>query len=294
MTSKAASFLTILFSAASFISVLAQPLAIDGYFDAEWSPTSKSNAVYYRTIARINDKFKVRDYFADTDALQMEGTCTSLKPRLVFDGNVKWYYHNGNVQRDAIFQEGEIVGVERAYFEDGTLNYQQVHRNKLVFYYQYNSRMGEPMLHNGNGLIVNTGNDPNNKFNTTYMEVKDSLLTRIYSVLSPADTVYLYADEAAYYRDGMPQFYQNLASEMNGRYPRAARRMGIEGKVFIQFVVDERGAIQESWVLKGIGGGCDEAALLAFNKLAQWEPARHAGTPVKSMHILPVTFRLNR
>jgi len=74
-------------------------------------------------------------------------------------------------------------------------------------------------------------------------------------------------------------------------YPELARRAGIEGRVFIQFVVDEKGNVIDPIVIRGIGGGCDEAALEAVKK-AKFIPGKQRGRPVKVQYALPVTFRL--
>jgi protein TonB len=75
------------------------------------------------------------------------------------------------------------------------------------------------------------------------------------------------------------------------RYPEIARKAGIEGRVFVQFVVDEKGNVIDPVVTRGIGGGCDEAALDAVRK-AKFKPGKQRGRPVKVQYSLPVTFRL--
>ena len=84
---------------------------------------------------------------------------------------------------------------------------------------------------------------------------------------------------------GMQAIYQNI------RYPDAARRAGIEGRVIIQFIVDENGNVTNPVVVRGIGGGCDEAAIEAI-KSVQWTPGRQRGRAVRVQFQLPVMFRL--
>jgi protein TonB len=79
--------------------------------------------------------------------------------------------------------------------------------------------------------------------------------------------------------------------QKNIKYPELARRAGIEGRVFIQFIVDERGNVIDPVVIRGIGGGCDEAALEAVKK-AKFTPGKQRGKPVKVQYSLPITFRL--
>lgn len=85
---------------------------------------------------------------------------------------------------------------------------------------------------------------------------------------------------------GMSAVYRNL------RYPEIARNAGIEGRVVIQFVIDEQGNVVDPRVVRGIGGGCDEAALEAVKQL-QFSPGRQRGRPVKVRYSLPIMFRLS-
>jgi protein TonB len=58
---------------------------------------------------------------------------------------------------------------------------------------------------------------------------------------------------------GYSAFYEYISKKL--KYPAQARRMGIEGKVFVEFIVDKDGSITEVTVMKGIGSGCDEEAI---------------------------------
>lgn len=75
------------------------------------------------------------------------------------------------------------------------------------------------------------------------------------------------------------------------RYPETAREAGIEGRVFVQFVVDENGNVLDPVVTRGIGGGCDETALEAVRN-AKFKPGKQQGLAVKVQYSLAITFRL--
>lgn len=91
----------------------------------------------------------------------------------------------------------------------------------------------------------------------------------------------------------MPSLVGGLeALQRSIQYPDMARRSGIEGRVFVQFVVDEQGRPSEVQAVRGIGGGCDEAAVNAVRN-ARFTPGLQRGRPVKVRMSLPVTFRLN-
>jgi len=89
---------------------------------------------------------------------------------------------------------------------------------------------------------------------------------------------------------GMAAFYQFV--QKNLKYPAQARRMGIEGKVFVQFVVDKNGQLTEVTAVKGIGAGCDEEAVRVIEGAPKWKPGKQRGRAVKVRMILPITFKL--
>ena len=89
---------------------------------------------------------------------------------------------------------------------------------------------------------------------------------------------------------GMSAFYKYVATTL--RYPAQARRMGIEGKVFVQFVVDKDGSLTDVKAIKGIGAGCDEEAVRVISKAKKWKPGKQRGRAVKVRMILPITFKL--
>jgi len=76
------------------------------------------------------------------------------------------------------------------------------------------------------------------------------------------------------------------------KYPTIARENNIQGKVILQFVIDENGKIQSPKIAKGVAGGCSEEALRVLRSMPQWKPGRHQGRYVKVNFTLPVSFQL--
>ena len=80
---------------------------------------------------------------------------------------------------------------------------------------------------------------------------------------------------------------------INPIYPEIAKEAGIEGTVYIQFFIDEKGNVTEAYVQKGIPGtGLDEAALRAVKK-SKWSPARQREKKVGVWQTVPVKFVLD-
>ena len=98
-------------------------------------------------------------------------------------------------------------------------------------------------------------------------------------------------DQQALPAEGWDGFRNHILKHL--KYPGAARRMQIEGRVVVSFVVDARGEISAVKVLKGIGFGCDKEAIRVIQSLPNWTPARRGGRPVAVRMVLPIIFKLH-
>jgi TonB family protein len=82
----------------------------------------------------------------------------------------------------------------------------------------------------------------------------------------------------------------------NLKYPDLARKNGIEGRVYIQFVIEKDGSISESRIVRDIGSGAGQSALDVVNEMNQlpqkWTPGKQRGEAVRVLYTLPVTFKL--
>lgn len=79
----------------------------------------------------------------------------------------------------------------------------------------------------------------------------------------------------------------------NAQYPAASKRTGIEGRVFIKFVVKKDGTLTNFKIMKGINEEIDQEVLRLIKTEAQgWKPASQNGNPVNSQFVLPIEFKL--
>jgi periplasmic protein TonB len=104
------------------------------------------------------------------------------------------------------------------------------------------------------------------------------------------DEIFTIVEESASPAGGMTSFYKYLVDNM--KYPPQARRLGIEGKVTLSFVVDKNGNISDVAVLRGIGSGCDEEATRVMRNAPSWNPGKQRGKPVKQRCIMPISFKM--
>jgi protein TonB len=74
-------------------------------------------------------------------------------------------------------------------------------------------------------------------------------------------------------------------------YPEIALRARVEGKVFVKAFVDETGKVTSAEIVKGIGAGCDEAAIDAVLQ-TKFSPGKQRGRPIKVQVTIPIVFKL--
>ena len=93
----------------------------------------------------------------------------------------------------------------------------------------------------------------------------------------------------------MPKFQGDINTYLANhiQYPEMAKSANIQGKVVIEFVVNEDGSVSNLRLVKSIGGGCDEEALNVVKNMPHWLPGKQNGSPVKIYMLLPITFTLN-
>jgi periplasmic protein TonB len=103
-------------------------------------------------------------------------------------------------------------------------------------------------------------------------------------------TFFLFVELGPKPLNGFNNFYKEISTRI--KYPTKASRMNVEGKVFVEFIVNKNGIPTDFKVLKGIGTGCDEEAIRVI-ALSKWEPGKQRGMPVRVKMVMPVIFKLN-
>ncbi|MBP7506797.1 MAG: TonB family protein [Prolixibacteraceae bacterium] len=78
----------------------------------------------------------------------------------------------------------------------------------------------------------------------------------------------------------------------NIKYPVIAAENGIQGKVYVQFVVDRDGGISNARIARGIDPSLDQEALRVVNNLPKWKPGMQRGKPVRVSYTVPINFQL--
>ncbi|MDX9883907.1 MAG: energy transducer TonB [Prolixibacteraceae bacterium] len=99
-----------------------------------------------------------------------------------------------------------------------------------------------------------------------------------------------FADEMPEFPGGMPSLLKFIASSL--RYPVVAQENGIQGKVFVTFVINKTGEVTGVRILRGIDPALDAEALRVVKNLPRWKPGRQSGKPVSVNYNVPIHFIL--
>jgi TonB family protein len=143
---------------------------------------------------------------------------------------------------------------------------------------------------------TNSQRDDNSTTDTTKKEKTESVTV----TLDPKDDDRsgAYTGEDPYtFVEQMPEYPggEQKMAEFLGKnivYPQIAKESGIQGTVYISFVVTKEGKVKGAKVIRGIGGGCDQEALRVVKSMPDWEPGKQDGKAVPVQFNLPVKFTL--
>jgi periplasmic protein TonB len=102
--------------------------------------------------------------------------------------------------------------------------------------------------------------------------------------------IFMVVESMPEYPGGESALYTFLGE--NIKYPQMAKESGIQGRVFVTFVVERDGRVTDVRVLRGIGGGCDEEAIRVVQSMPKWTPGKQRGKSVRVQYNLPVKFTL--
>ena len=130
-------------------------------------------------------------------------------------------------------------------------------------------------------------------------EAKNEVVEKVEEYVAPPieqvnvveQEVFTIVEEMPSFPGGDAQMYGYLSKNL--KYPQIARETGIQGRVFVNFVVEPDGSISNVKVLRGIGGGCDEEAVRLVQSMPKWKPGKQRGKAVRVSYTQAVVFKLN-
>lgn len=104
------------------------------------------------------------------------------------------------------------------------------------------------------------------------------------------DSIYSFVEQKPEFPGGLNALSDFL--NLNLTYPDQAVNDSIQGKIYIEFIVEKDGSLSNVKILRGIGGGCDEEAVRIIQLMPQWKPGKSNGKTVRVKNTLPMNFSL--
>jgi protein TonB len=104
------------------------------------------------------------------------------------------------------------------------------------------------------------------------------------------EKVFQFVEQPPTFPGGEDALFKHIRKSL--RYPTAAKDAGIEGTVIVRFVIASDGSITDISVIRGIGGGCDEASVDVIRSMPKWNPGKQNGRAVSVSYNLPLRFQI--
>ncbi|WNJ18144.1 energy transducer TonB [Pontibacter sp. G13] len=109
--------------------------------------------------------------------------------------------------------------------------------------------------------------------------------------LSEESQIYEIVEEPAEFPGGMSAMIGFI--QENLQYPPDARRMGIEGKVYLSFIVEKDGSLSDVKVLRSVCESIDTESIRLVKSMPRWKPGTQRGKRVRVKFVLPLGFKLS-
>ena len=108
--------------------------------------------------------------------------------------------------------------------------------------------------------------------------------------LSNKKDVFVIVDEMPQFPGGGLELKKFIAK--NIKYPVEAHKKGIEGKVYVSFVINKKGGVEDIKIMRGAEASLDTEAIRVIGALPKWVPGKQRGKKVKVAYTVPINFAL--
>ncbi|HMI67909.1 MAG TPA: M56 family metallopeptidase [Cyclobacteriaceae bacterium] len=139
--------------------------------------------------------------------------------------------------------------------------------------------------------LINTDKNSDGGGFTYVILEKGSQTSRIADATGRFDKAYTMVDDMPEYVGGIDSLMAFIQKKM--KYPGDARKKGIEGRVFVSFVVTKEGDVVDPAIAKGVAAEIDKEALSVVSSFPKWIPGRQHGEAVDVKFVLPINFKIN-
>ncbi len=104
------------------------------------------------------------------------------------------------------------------------------------------------------------------------------------------EEVFVVVEEMPEFPGGVAALRKYLATAV--KYPVIAQENGIQGKVYVNFVVNKDGSVSNAKIARGVDPSLDAEALRVVSTLPKWRPGKQRGAPVRVSYTVPISFKL--
>ena len=143
---------------------------------------------------------------------------------------------------------------------------------------------------NGCGVIDTLGYDSLDRPSSANAVYKKVTMKLNSGKVMFSDDIYIVPDKMPEYVGGEQALIKKLKGSV--KYPADARIKGVEGTVFVNFIVERDGTVKNVSIKKSVGSGCDEEAMRVIKGLKNWQPGTHKGKVIRVQMVMPVRFKL--
>lgn len=303
---------------------LFQPFLIQGqkviktFYDKDGIPTDSASSLTYSMRILVDRSYKLSVFTTATNTLRMkEGFNDKWEKIRTF------YYPNGNILTEGIFSGNFPAGLFNSQYADGRQQgefffekAETKDAESLLGIINYVDSLGNNLISDGEGICKCRLSPYPNLNEVTTGRVSEGLREgkwegtgRLWGIEYTfvdhfsqgvlTDGQSNYEGKAYQYKKiereaepsgGMVAFYNYISAHL--KYPLRAWRKGLEGKVFIEFVVEQDGKVTNARVQLGMDPECNQLALDVVKSSPSWIPAAFRGRPIRQSMTVPIVFRL--
>lgn len=253
------------------------------YFTMYFQEKVTEKTPYLRKYIKSDGQFSIEDF--KNDKLEFSGKITGTTDINETDDFLGYIRSLG---QGSLYKETfkKLTGEFTFFHENGSPSNQVVFKRNTILYTQAWTDEGKEQLINGTGMSKSSSQERNED---SYEKYTDSLRISHYIFRkSNKDTIYVKVDKQAEPKEGIQIFYQNLVKVL--KYPLVARFAGKEGKVFVEFVVNENGKLID--FSPKTNEGFEIKIVRKLETFPNWNPAVYKGRYVRTRFVLPITYKL--
>jgi TonB family protein len=276
--------------------------------------STKDSANAYMAILPVNDSgvYPVLQYDKD-HRLTFSGFSTTSNPnKLSYTGAYTDFYENGKPSIVANFDNGKPSGKIMQYYPNGQLyTYRIQPKNGHILLIECRDSTGKVLAKNGSGhwIIYAKKFKKIDEEGTVQDSLEDGKWAGEIDHFGSFETMYDHGNLTSHSDDNLyishsslypfvavqpyyPDFGSYLAKSI--RYPKYAKERNIQGKVFVQFVVERDGRLVDIKVLRSPDQSLSDEAVRVIQDCSKWQPGIRDDELVRVMYTVPINFTLTR